>query len=359
MFLPHNRHAGRISRAGCLCVLLISVVFCVSLASGQEAKGKRPNIADISKQSTILPTNIPIQMSAERLSFNYEKNTYTALGKVTLSQGNTRLRADSIVYQGNTGDLTAKGKVIVRMGSDVIEAEKITINLAGATGVLYNGKLLLTKNNIYLEGKKLEKTGKSTYVVKEGSFTTCNGATPDWKITGKDLEVTLEGYGTLRHGFFYIKNIPVFYLPWLMYPAKRKRQSGFLMPTLANSSIRGFDIRLPIFLDISPSIDATIIPRICTKRAIQAALEFRVLSVRRLSRALLRRVYVRLEIWARNKSKEPPLLCDLATRSGIRSRDQAQSQRKLGFRQELFRVLGRQIRQTPASALSGIKLNPV
>lgn len=47
------------------------------------------------------------------------------------------------------------------------------------------------------------------------------------------------------------------------------------MPMLANSSLKGVDIRFPFFVDISPSVDATIIPRICTYRAAQAALEFR------------------------------------------------------------------------------------
>jgi LPS-assembly protein len=273
--LPHTCSVRPSARSYTLLVLVLIAALCVSSVGAQDAEPKKPNATDTSQQSTILPTDIPIQVSAERLSFNYETNTYTAQGNVTLSQGNMRLRADSIAYAGNTGELTAEGKVIVRMGGDVVEAEKITIKLAGATGVLYNGKLLLTRNNIYLEGKKLEKTGESTYVVEDGSFTTCNGATPDWHITGKNLDVTLEGYGTLKHGFFYIKNIPVFYLPWLMYPAKRKRQSGFLMPTVANSSIRGFDMRFPFFLDISPSVDATIVPRICTKRAAQASLEFR------------------------------------------------------------------------------------
>jgi LPS-assembly protein len=141
--------------------------------------------------------------------------------------------------------------------------------------VLFNGKLLLSRQNIYLEGKKLEKTGDSTYRIEEGSFTTCDGARPDWRITGKDLDVTLEGYGRLKHGFFYIKDIPVFYIPWFMYPAKRTRQTGFLVPNLSNSSLKGFDVRVPFFLALSPSADATITPRICSKRAAQVALEFR------------------------------------------------------------------------------------
>jgi LPS-assembly protein len=214
-------------------------------------------------------------MSADKFDVKFETNTYSAKGNVTISQGNTRLRADSIVYELNTGELTAEGKVIVRVGGDVVEAERITIRLPTATGVIVNGKLHLTRNNIYLEGKKLEKTGESSYHIEDGSFTTCSGIRPDWKIRGKDLDVSIEGYGTLKHGFFYVKDIPILYVPWLIYPAKRQRQSGFLMPTLANSTQKGLDVRFPFFVDISPSVDATIIPRICTYRAAQTGLEFR------------------------------------------------------------------------------------
>ncbi|MGC8603669.1 MAG: LPS-assembly protein LptD [Desulfomonilaceae bacterium] len=234
-----------------------------------------PSVTERTIPSSILPGDLPVKMTAERLSYDYRTNTYSARGNVTLSQGNTRLRADSIVYEAKTGELTAFGGVIVRTGSDVIEAEKVTINLKASTGVLFNGKLLLTRQHVYLEGKELEKKGASDYSVKEGSFTTCDGATPDWKITGKDLDVTLEGYGTLKHGFFYVRDIPVFYLPWLIYPAKRERQTGFLMPSTASSTLRGLDFRVPFFLNISRSIDATISPRFCSKRAIQTGLEFR------------------------------------------------------------------------------------
>jgi LPS-assembly protein len=262
----------RVVNALVACALLLTLAFDLHAA---PLIAQKPSNNHQPKESAILPTDIPIQMSAERLSFNYQKNSYTARGNVTVSQGNTRLRADSITYEGDTGNLTASGKVIVRTGGDVIEADKITIKLTAGTGVVFNGKLFLTRQNVYLEGKKLEKTGDSSYNIEEGSFTTCHGTVPDWKITGKDLDVTLEGYGTLKHGFFYIKDIPVFYVPWLIYPAKRQRQSGLLMPTMGNSTVRGFDLRLPFFINISRSMDATLIPRVCTNRAAQAGMEFR------------------------------------------------------------------------------------
>ncbi|MGC8660841.1 MAG: LPS-assembly protein LptD, partial [Desulfomonilaceae bacterium] len=255
--------------------IVISIVFTVLGGHYGLAVALEQGTIETTVPTSILPGDLPVKMSAERLSYNYKTNTYTAHGNVSLTQGSTKLRADSIVYEGKTGELTATGGVIVRSGADVIEAEKVTINLKASTGVLFNGKLLLTRQHIYLQGKELEKKGSAEYSVKEGSFTTCDGATPDWKITGKDLDVTLEGYGTLKHGFFYIRDIPVFYLPWLIYPAKRERQTGFLMPSVASSTLRGIDIRAPFFLNISPSVDATISPRFCSKRAFQGGLEFR------------------------------------------------------------------------------------
>lgn len=271
---PRSSPAHRLSIQRCivaLSILLLSLALSPELSVAQNATNQNTG----SQKTTIFPSDIPVQVESDRLSIDHATNTITVRGNVALSQGNTRLRADSVSYNEETGELTAKGGVIVRIGGDVIEAETVTLRLEKATGVLYNGKLLLTRNNIYLEGQKLEKVGDSTYRIEKGSFTTCDGASPDWRITGKNLDVTLEGYGTLKHGLFYIKDVPVFYIPWLIYPAKRQRQSGFLMPTFANSSVRGFDIRLPFFINITPSMDATLVPRICTKRAAQASLEFR------------------------------------------------------------------------------------
>ncbi len=205
--------AGRISKNSIttsnyifllLCYITINLLV-ISVDSAQAIPFLGPSTDSSDKQSTILPTDIPIQLSADRLSFKYETNTYTAEGNVTISQGNVRLRADKIVYDGNTGEVSAEGKVIVRVGADVVEADKISIKLAAGTGVIFNGKLLLTRHNIYLEGKKLEKTGDSSYKIEEGSFTTCDGTRPDWRIRGKDLDVSLEGYGILNTVFFMLK----------------------------------------------------------------------------------------------------------------------------------------------------------
>ena len=264
-------------RVNCARLSLVFIAFFATLTTvtvPDISFAQEDILKKFTKESITLPTDIPSEISAQKSEISKD-GSMTVSGNVTFAMGNLRLRADKLTYRHDTGELKAEGKVIVRVAGDVMEAESIAVKLPATTGVIYNGKLLLTRNNIYLEGKKLEKTGDSSYHIEEGSFTTCNGANPDWKIKGKDLDVTIEGYGRLRHGFLYVKGIPVFYVPWMIYPAKRTRQSGLLMPTFANSSLRGFDLRFPLFLNFSPSVDATVVPRICTNRAAQIGTELR------------------------------------------------------------------------------------
>jgi LPS-assembly protein len=265
-----------------LCLTVVALLAAVSGTSFAQPTPAREHGPVSKKKSGILPTDIPIEMSAEKLDFDYDKGIYIARGNVTLRQGNLHLSTDNLIYELKTGKLTARGKVIARTDGGVVEADEFSVILPKAVGVLVNGKLFLNRENIYLTGARLEKTGDSSYRIRQGSFTTCMGAVPDWRITGRDLNVTVEGYGVLKHGFFYVKDIPVFYLPWLIYPAKRTRQSGLLMPNMSNSTLRGFDLRIPLFVALSPSADLTIVPRICTKRAAQASLEFRYIPSRDL-----------------------------------------------------------------------------
>jgi LPS-assembly protein len=254
-------------------VLTVILLFC--LAASSIVGAQQSDFLKLTKKSHVIPGPLPISINAAGLSIDGKKEIYTARGDVTVTVGNRRLRADSVVINLKNKTGTAKGGVIVREGSDVLEADSFTFNMAEGTAVLYNGKVLWSQHNVYLDGKKLEKIGDYEYKIEQGSFTTCDGATPDWRITARNVNVVLKGYSTVKHGFFYIKDIPVLYIPWLIYPSRQQRKTGLLIPSVSSSTQKGFDIRFPLFLNISPSLDATVTGRVCTKRALQGTLEFR------------------------------------------------------------------------------------
>jgi LPS-assembly protein len=71
------------------------------------------------------------------------------------------------------------------------------------------------------------------------------------------------------------KGLPVFYSPFLPFPAKTQRQSGFLFPYLSSSGDNGIDVEIPYFWAISPQMDATFYQRYIEKRGFKEGAEFR------------------------------------------------------------------------------------
>ncbi|OGQ95214.1 MAG: hypothetical protein A2521_03455, partial [Deltaproteobacteria bacterium RIFOXYD12_FULL_57_12] len=141
--------------------------------------------------------------------------------------------------------------------------------------------LLHGKNNLHLSGAIIEKTGELTYHLTDSAVTTCEikpGSAPDWSIHSSEANITKEGYAQLQHASLRIKDFPVLYSPYLILPAKTERQTGLLFPEFSNSKREGFGLLLPLFVNISPSTDATLYFGDLSRRGAQAGAEFRYVA---------------------------------------------------------------------------------
>ena len=159
-----------------------------------------------------------------------------------------------------------------------MQCERGTFNLNDGTGYLSRGSLFLRANHYYIRGREIWKTGPASYFVKGCRITSCDGESPDWSITGSEVEVTIEGYGTAKHAAFFVKRVPLMYFPYIIFPAKRKRQTGFLPPSIGYSERNGMDFELPFFWAISQQTDATFYERYLAERGFKHGLEFRYIT---------------------------------------------------------------------------------
>lgn len=218
----------------------------------------------------------PVDIEADQLSYDHEKDTYHASGNVIVTFTDGYLVADTLSLDKSTEDVFADGDVFLLSGGDTLEGDRVRFNLATKTGIVYQGKVFLKENNFYLTGDEIRKTGEATYKIRNATATTCDTEVPDWRFTGRELEVTIDGYGNLKHGTFQIANRPVLYTPYLFFPAKTKRQSGFLPPQMGYSKdVNGFDIEVPFFWAISENTDATLYQRYIERRGWKQGVEYR------------------------------------------------------------------------------------
>jgi len=190
----------------------------------------------------------------------------------------TTITADRVVYDVVKGTLEATGNLKITVGGDVLTADSGLVDLNKSTGNFRNASLVRQTPDVHFEGQVIERTGELTYHIEDGWVVTCKlqpGEVPPWSFAAADTEITDGGYAFLKHATFRIKDVPVLYSPVMLLPAKRKRQTGLLFPSLYLSDRDGFGIETPLFINLSPSSDLTLYPRYFANRGVMLGAEYR------------------------------------------------------------------------------------
>ena len=217
---------------------------------------------------------------ADRMEHAAGDGSLRASGNVEVLWQDTVMLADEALYDTGSKILTANGNIRVTKAGDTMSGDKLTLDTESGRAELENGRIFMAKGNFRADGKQIIRSSSEEYSLKQGGFTTCDDEIPSWKFGASALDVTLDEYATGKHVVFYIKDIPVFYFPYMIYPAKRERQSGFLFPRVGSSDKRGAFTEIPYYWAISPSQEATITLDLQTKRGIGGDIDYRYLRSR-------------------------------------------------------------------------------
>nr|CBX28352.1 hypothetical protein N47_G36760 [uncultured Desulfobacterium sp.] len=217
----------------------------------------------------------PWNIIADEIYHDRNADVYIASGNVIIFKKGKNLSADYVRFNRTTSKANAKGNVVMNLGQDIIRGSSIDVDLKSETGTIYDGNIFLKENNYHISGDSIEKTGENTYTAEEATVSTCDADVPAWKITGKKLKITLEGYGFINYATFWTKKLPVIYTPFVVFPAKVKRQSGFLAPEIAQSIRKGIEYNQPYFWAINENTDATFYSHYMSERGEQVGFEYR------------------------------------------------------------------------------------
>jgi LPS-assembly protein len=180
-----------------------------------------------------------------------------AVGNVEITRGQTRLLADRVEINRDTGQAVAQGKVVFYDGPDRLVGDRIDYNLKTGTGVVYHGSGF-SAPYYHLSGERMDRIGDGIYEIRRGTFTTCEGDDPSWSFRFNSGTADLDDFVYGRDASFWVKSVPL--LPWVPFFAaalRRERQSGFLFPEFGHSSRRGYFTKVPYFWAINDSQDLT------------------------------------------------------------------------------------------------------
>lgn len=202
-----------------------------------------------------------------------------ARGNVEALQGETRLRAQEIVYDRETGILTITGPITINDGSGFkILADQAELSNNMQDGLLKGARLVLN-DQLQLAAVQMNRVnGRYTQLYKT-VVTSCQICADDprpplWQIRARRIVHDQEE----RQLYFddaqlRIRDVPVFYLPRLRLPDPTlERATGFRIPEIVSDSQLGNGIKVPYFLRLGDHKDLTLTPYVSSATR---TLEFR------------------------------------------------------------------------------------
>lgn len=224
---------------------------------------------------------LPFELSADETQMHLQGLSRFE-GNVTVTHGNKRLRADKILLLRQETEVKN-----IQAYSNLVFTQP-DIRIEGATGFWDVSNQFLTLNNIdyryyprHARGhaKKVELCQNNQLILTKGTYTTCAPCSNTWELSAQKLSLNKKtGRGQGQNMIFKVKDIPVFYWPYLDFPIDSKRHSGFLAPRASSTSNSGFEIALPFYWNIAPNYDYMLIPRFLSERGVDFQNYFRYLT---------------------------------------------------------------------------------
>ena len=223
---------------------------------------------------TVAASGLPpgVKLSAQRISADDKSGAIVAEGEVTIEAGFGRIQADRITFR--EGHLVeAEGNILLVWGTNRISGTRMTYDMGLkddpdpekriARGVIENA-VGQVDPEFYFDARQVETIGDDRVVLHHATVTTCTQPVPYWSFKVSTAKIKLEGYAHMFNLRPTVKKVPIFYLPYLLWPVKRERAPGLLFPEFGATSGRGYFLSLPVFVPLGPTADITISPQYYT-----------------------------------------------------------------------------------------------
>lgn len=204
----------------------------------------------------------------------WEKNRVFASGSVEVRYKDIKVFADELEVNTETKDVIATGNVTVQLPREVISAEKVFYNLDSRQARFEQASGMI-EPSIFYRAAAIEETGRQTLSLTKASLTTCTQPTPRWRFSCSKAYLKKDDYVALWSSLLTIKKVPVFYWPYLRYPLNRDRASGFLMPQVGFSGIKGAIFGESFYWAIARNMDATFDADYYSRKGVGGGLEYR------------------------------------------------------------------------------------
>jgi lipopolysaccharide assembly outer membrane protein LptD (OstA) len=160
--------------------------------------------------------------------------------KITIDQDNHYLFAEGVIDTVDSlGNPIYKGiPVFSEKGREPIYGNNLYYDFRSKRGKIIYGKTQMSPG--YYRGMRINKISEKTLLVENGYFTSCEYIDdPHFYFKSNKMRVIVNDKVIAKPVYLYIADVPVMVIPFGVFPNKRGRHSGIVVPTYGESTYGG------------------------------------------------------------------------------------------------------------------------
>ena len=209
--------------------------------------------------------NEKFQLVAKDISS--KQNVITATGDVIIFSPTYYLSANKIIFNKENETFELFGNVLIIKDNQIrTQSDYAFIDLKNDAFNQNPMFLIENTNNVWLNSKQSTKD-KNQIDLDSSIISSCDCLDPVWSIRSSSANYDTEDkWINAYNSRLYVKDVPVFYTPYLGFPTDRTRRTGLLLPTLGYSGDEGIYYSQPIYFAPAQNYDLELVPQIRTLR---------------------------------------------------------------------------------------------
>jgi LPS-assembly protein len=201
------------------------------------------------------------------------ENEFEAVGNVVITHLKNSIYGEKARINFTTGETEVLGNVRYIAPEMTLYGTKLNYNFLNKKMDLENARVY--SDNFIVTGKKILQTSPDVIYAEDAEYTTCKDCPESWSVFGKKITITVGQYVRLQHAFIKVNGVTVMYFPYIIFPIKQKRETGFLFPSIGFSSSEGFKYQQPFFWVIDDYKDLTLTPSTFGDRGLGGEFQYR------------------------------------------------------------------------------------
>ena len=257
-------------------------------ASAARTPSAPAGIAAMEASRSLLPfprgddaNRLPIVLQAETIRSQPDLET-VAEGKVEFRRGGTVIKADRLAYDTAQDLAGATGNVHVSRGGAIYSGPELQLRVQRFEGYFLRPEFEFTQLGAGGRAERIDFYDSARSSATRAEYTSCprdTPAEPAWVLRTDRVSIDLDSNeGVAEGAVLRFLNVPILALPSLSFPLSDARKSGWLPPSINTDNRSGIELSIPWYWSIAPQRDATLTPRLITRRGLGLDTELRYLE---------------------------------------------------------------------------------